>query len=88
MLMIQSSYTLATLIAITTITFLLMFLPAIIELKKPKDAGPRLINDNIAKIRISTLKIPITNIEEEQKFDSKSTINIASFIYLIPNLEV
>jgi Trk-type K+ transport system membrane component len=88
MLMIQSSYTLATLIAITTITFLLMFLPAIIELKKPKDAGPRLINDNIAKIRISTLKIPITNIEEEQKFDSQSTINIASFIYLIPNLEV
>ena len=88
MIMIQISYTLATLIAITTITFLLMFLPAIIELKKPKDAGPRLINDNIAKIRISTLKIPITNIEEEQKFDSQSTINIASFIYLIPNLEV
>jgi hypothetical protein len=86
--MIQISYTLATLIAITTITFLLMFLPAVIELKKPKDAGPRLINDNIAKIRISTLKIPITNIEEEQKFDSQSTINIASFIYLIPNLEV
>ncbi|MCX6643934.1 MAG: hypothetical protein NT043_01825 [Candidatus Bathyarchaeota archaeon] len=86
--MIQISNTLATLIAIATITFLLMFLPAIIELKKPKDAGPRLINDNIAKIRISTLKIPITNIEEEQKFDSQSTINIASFIYLIPNLEV
>jgi hypothetical protein len=86
--MIQISNTLFTLTAITTITFLLMFLPAIIELKKPKDAGPRLINDNIAKIRISTLKIPITNIEEEQKFDSQSTINIASFIYLIPNLEV
>ena len=88
MLMIQISNTLFTLTAIATITFLLMFLPAVIELKKPKDAGPRLINDNIAKIRISTLKIPITNIEEEQKFDSQSTINIASFIYLIPNLEV
>ncbi len=88
MLMIQISNTLFTLTAIATITFLLMLLPAIIELKKPKDAGPRLINDNIAKIRISTLKIPITNIEEEQKFDSQSTINIASFLYLIPNLEV
>jgi hypothetical protein len=88
MLMIQISNTLFTLTAIATITFLLMFLPAVIELKKPKDAGPRLINDNIAKIRISTLKIPITNIEEEQKFDSQSTINIASFLYLIPNLEV
>jgi hypothetical protein len=86
--MIQISNTLFILTAIATITFLLMFLPAVIELKKPKDAGPRLINDNIAKIRISTLKIPITNIEEEQKFDSQSTINIASFLYLIPNLEV
>ena len=86
--MIQISNTLFTLTAIATITFLLMFLPAIIELKKPKDAGPRLINDNIAKIRISTLKIPLTNIEEEQKFGSQSIINIASFLYLIPNLEV
>lgn len=86
--MIPGSYTLVTLIAITTITFLLMFLPAIIELKKPKDEGPRRINDNIAKIRISTLKIPITNIEEEQKFDSQSTINIAIFLFLFPNLEV
>jgi hypothetical protein len=65
-----------------------MYLPAIIELRKPKDSGPRLINDNIAKIKISALEIPIANIEEEQKFDDQLTIGIASFFFLIPNLEV
>lgn len=86
--MILVSYSLVTLIAIITMTFLLMYLPAIIELRKPKDSGPRLINDNIAKIKISALEIPIANIEEEQKFDDQLTISIASFFFPIPNLEV
>jgi hypothetical protein len=34
----------ATLIGTTAIIIILFFLPAIIELKKPKDAGPRQIN--------------------------------------------
>jgi hypothetical protein len=38
----------ATLIGTTAIVIILFFLPALIELKKPKDAGPRLI-DNDAK---------------------------------------
>jgi hypothetical protein len=29
-------------------TILLMFLPAIVELRKPKDAGPRLIAENLS----------------------------------------
>ena len=54
-------------------------MPALIELKKPKDAGPRLINDNIPKIRIGTLKSPITDVEEEQKFTYQSTIKLCIF---------
>ncbi len=77
----------ATLIATTAIIIVLFFLPALIELKKPKDAGPRLINDNIPKIRIGTLKVPITDIEEEQKFTYQSIIKIADFLYTLPNLE-
>ena len=77
----------ATLIATTAIIIVLFFLPALIELKKPKDAGPRLINDNIPKIRIGTLKVPITDIEEEQKFTYQSTIKIADSLYTLPNLE-
>ena len=39
----------ATLIITIAIIIILFFMPALIELKKPKDAGPRLINDNIPK---------------------------------------
>jgi hypothetical protein len=86
--MIQSLNTLiTTLIAITTVTTIIMFLPAIIELKKPKDAGPRIIKGNFAKIGISTLKIPIINIEDDWKLDIQSTMKIASFLNVIPNLE-
>ena len=86
--MIQSLNTLIiTLLATTTMTILLMFLPAIIELKKPEDAGPRLITENFAKIVLSTLKIPIINIEDDWKLDIQSTMKIASFLHVIPNLE-
>lgn len=78
----------ATLIATTAIIIVLFFLPAIIEFKKPKDAGPRLINDNIPKIRIGTLKVPITDIEEEQKFTYQSTTKtVDSPLYILPDLE-
>ena len=87
--MIQSLNTLiTTLIATATITILLMFLPAIIELKKPKDAGPRLITENFTKIGLNALKIPIINIEDDWKLDIQSTMKIASFLHVIPNLEV
>ena len=77
----------ATMIITTAIVIILFFLPALIELKKPKDAGPRLIDDNIPKIRISSLKVTITDIEEEQKFTYQSTIKIADSLYTLPNLE-
>jgi hypothetical protein len=88
MFMILGSYSLVTLMAMITVTFLLMYAPAIIELKKPKDSGSRLIHDNIAKMRMSTIAFPIQNIEEEQNFNDQSAISIASFFFLIPNLEV
>lgn len=37
------------LLAIAIVTLTLLFLPAILELKLPKDAGPRPINVNLAK---------------------------------------
>ena len=77
----------ATLIATTAIIIVLFFLPALIELKKPKDAGPRLIDNNIPKIRIGTLKVPVTDIEEEQKSAYQSTIQIEDSLYTFPNLE-
>jgi hypothetical protein len=75
---------LATAIAMIIILF---FLPAIIELKRPKDAGPRIINDNPAKMTLGMLKIPIIDIEEGQRLTYQSAIKNAAFLYTIPNIE-
>ncbi len=86
--MIQNPNTLiGVLIATTTIIITLLFLPALIELKKPKDAGPRIINDTVPKIRTTKLEILIIDIEEEQKFTYQSTIKTASSLSTLANLE-
>jgi hypothetical protein len=61
-------------------------LPAIIELKKPKDAGPRFIID-FAQICLSDLKTSLLKIEEDLKLDSQLTSKIGVFLRFIPNLE-
>jgi len=75
---------LATMIAMIIILF---FLPAILELKRPKDAGPRIIEDNSAKITLGRLKIPIVDIEEGQRLSYQPVIKNAAFLYNFPNIE-
>ncbi|HMK94712.1 MAG TPA: hypothetical protein VK536_04845 [Candidatus Limnocylindrales bacterium] len=74
-------------IAGVTTVILLFFLPAIIELKKPKDAGPRIIGDSPAKVTLSMLKIPLIDIEEGQEENYQSAMKNAAFLYFIPNME-
>ncbi len=63
--MIQSILTLIAALALATIVSLvLLFLPAIIELKKPKDAGPRLITDSIEQKRSHNLKTDLSDVED------------------------
>ena len=86
--MIQSILTLIAAMATTVaMSVVLLFVPAIIELKKPQDAGPRCIPNASAQIRLSALKTALLNIEEELKFDSQLTSKIQSFLHFIPNLE-
>ena len=66
------------------ITFLLMLLPAAIELAHPKDAGPRLISDNVVLVNV----VPLTNIEEEPDGDRVSFSGLAVFLNFIHNLEL
>lgn len=67
---------------------LIMLLPALLELKRPKDAGPRVIMDNIILVRTQTRKATLmANLEEEQKFDQTLTKKIADVISVLPNLE-
>ena len=71
------------------ILILIMLLPALLELKKPKDGGPRMILDNISEVQIQIMRmIPIASIEDEQKFESALIQTLAKIIEVLPSLEV
>jgi hypothetical protein len=79
----------AILILGTSIIVLIMLLPAFLELKKPKDAGPRRIMDNIPRVQIGMVRaIRLVSIEEEQKFDAALIRLLANVLGVLPNLEV
>ena len=67
-----------------------MLLPALLELKRPRDAGPRIImNDAIILEYLRKGKVmPLQSIEEE-RFGLDQTIvkKIADVIAVLPNLE-
>ena len=78
----------AILILGTTTLILIMLLPALLELKKPKDGGPRMILDNISEVQIQIMRmIPIASIEDEQKFDSALIQPLAKIIEVLPSLD-
>jgi hypothetical protein len=79
----------AIILILAPVLILILFLPAIIELKKPKDRGPRMIMAEVPKITLSLVHvIPITNMEREQKFDSSLIQTMAKITAFLPSLEV
>ena len=76
-------------ITTTPVLILLMFLPAFIELKKPKDKGPRIITLEKTDANNSiTPFIYIINIENHQKFDNSLIQTMSKIIDFLPSLEV
>ena len=73
-----------TLVVTVTITFVLMFLPAGLELTHPKDPGPRLINDIVTPVSI----VSLTNIEQAQYGDSIIPYWLGTVLQSIPDLEL
>jgi len=70
------------------ILILIMLLPPLLELKKPKDGGPRMIMDNISEVQIQIMRmIPIASIEDEQKFDSALIQLLVKIIEVLPSLD-
>jgi len=65
---------------------LIMFLPALLELKKPKDAGPKSISENASN---SAEMFFLQSIEREEKhiLDSEILKRIGEIIGFLPNLE-
>jgi len=87
--MIPNLTAILTMTIATLTLILMMFLPAFIELKRPKDGGPRMITSEISEINMLTTRfIRIANIEDEQKFDSSLIQTIAKSIESLPSLEI
>ncbi|MEM3770003.1 MAG: hypothetical protein QXG76_02300 [Candidatus Bathyarchaeia archaeon] len=61
---------------------IIMLLPAIMELKKPKDAGPKILESG-EQHGINLL----VNMESDVKFDWTTIRRVAEIIAILPNLE-
>lgn len=75
-------------LATTPLLILLMFSPALIELKKPKDSGPRIIPMENPEMMLITSFIPFSNMEDEQTFDSSLIQTLSKIVAFLPSLEV
>jgi hypothetical protein len=74
-------------IGVSTLIFI-MLLPAILELKKPKDAGPRIIIDYAYDMpTLWKVTMPILDVEEEIGFNKMLAKKIVDIISVLPNLE-
>ncbi len=69
-------------LGVSTFIFI-MLLPAFVELKKPRDAGPRTIMNNI----IAIPQLPTIMEDEKIVLDQALRQKIASIIAVLPNLE-
>ncbi|MCW4046920.1 MAG: hypothetical protein NWE99_05085 [Candidatus Bathyarchaeota archaeon] len=90
--MIPNLTAIILLIVATPMLILAVFLPTIIELKKPKDKGPRVIMAEIPQVQTPMPriipKLNIISVEEEQAFDHSLIQSIAQVIEVLPSLEV
>jgi len=73
----------------TPMLIIVMFLPAFLELRKPKDCGPRMIMDKVPGFHIQPrVVVGIANIEEEMKFEYSLIPRLSKIIEVLPSLEV
>jgi hypothetical protein len=78
-----SAFTSAVMLFFGVITFIIiMLLPALVELKKPRDAGPKIL-ENEEQHRIDLL----VDMEIEAKFDWVTVRRVAEIIAFLPSLE-
>jgi hypothetical protein len=89
--MIPNLTAIILLIVGTPMLILALLLPAIIELKKPKDKGPRVIMSEFPETQEQKLwfaRLNIMGVEEEHNFDRSLIQSIAAVIEGLPSLEV
>lgn len=63
--MTETLLTLIFALAVIAVTVIFLFFPSILELKKPKDAGPRVLTDSLAQKGLSDiLSSPILKMKQ------------------------
>jgi hypothetical protein len=68
---------------------LVMFLPAFLELRKPRDGGPRIIMNDPHGIMVRSFSAAgLLNIDEEKWFDKSLLLRLVNVIEVLPCLEV
>jgi hypothetical protein len=86
--MIPNLTTITILMASSLALILITFLPAFIELKKPKDEGPRMIMAKIPGMNSHIARfISLANIEDEQAYDGSLSQKMVNVIAVLPSLE-
>ena len=82
------SSVLPVLILAMPVLLLIMFLPAVIELRKPKDAGPRFILNEVFGVSACVLRVsPIVDIEAGWEVGVKPPSKMGSILGFLPVLE-
>ena len=69
------------------VTFILvMFLPAFLELRKPKDAGPRRIEENVVSRKY---QVQLASMERSEDMEADLAVikKVANILSALPNLE-
>lgn len=82
------SLTIFVLVVVPPLLFLVMLLPAFLELKKPQDAGPRRIMENVPVVVPRFTLVPlIGSMEESQEFDVGLVQSFAHVLSVLPSLD-
>lgn len=76
---------------LAVLTFIMvMLLPAIIELKKPKDAGSRIMLEDMIPLQSLSVSpdIPLLDFDDEVELNQKIIEKMAKVLAILPKLEV
>jgi len=77
---------------LAVLTFLIvMLMPALFELKKPKDSGPRIMLEDTlySKILNASPNIPLLDVDDEKvELDQEIIKRMAKVLAVLPRLEV
>ena len=72
----------------TPTLLIIIFLPALLELRKPRDAGPRIIMEEFHTRLLGSKGIPVMgNLEEECRLDPSLLPQLLKIIEFLPCLE-